>query len=109
MHKQSKGTYLTVLHAKRRIAELSLHEGSFCEINAENLESSRKKERIVWGNKESRIQFFEKFSREHGISNPIEWGKVTNEAVWNFGGRGILRKFNGSLVDALRCTYSGTI
>lgn len=55
---------------------------------------------------EKQREFLDNLAKELGISNPEQWGTITNKRVLEHGGGSILTQF-GSLWNALRTLYTG--
>jgi len=50
--------------------------------------------------------FFNQIARERGITNLSDWHRVTSSFIKEKGGYGILKRYSGSLMRALREVYT---
>ncbi len=61
-----------------------------------------------WKNVENHKKLFESIAKNFGIQNVADWGNLSTQNIIEFpGGKSVLKKFKGSLRNALRNTYKG--
>lgn len=58
-----------------------------------------------WKNPQNQRNFLENLSKELGVKNPIDWGKITVKDFYDHGGHSLLRRT--SIVEVLRKNYPG--
>ena len=58
-----------------------------------------------WNNLDVQRSFLEKFANENGIKTTNDWNKITTKQILEFGGRGLLQKYNRSLQTALETIF----
>lgn len=60
-----------------------------------------------WVNAENRKRFFDDLAAMHDVKELSDWRRVHLNDVKAAGGGGLLKRYNGSLTDALQATYEG--
>lgn len=65
--------------------------------------------RGYWDNPKNAREFLERFAKENGIRNPVDWGKVKIDQVRAFRGQRLLHMHGNSLLKTLQSVFPGKL
>lgn len=64
---------------------------------------------MYWQSKENRRKFLNGIAVKLNIKQSSDWGKVITKQIYELGGAGLLKYYNGSLFNCLQSVFIGTV